>query len=93
MLQAQHKNAMPAFDLKMTGWVASWVFPKWELGRRFPHYWNLPFQEAWHMLRGETPGFVDRIEACAEEDFPQGSPPLKCPTQAKGRLEWAKRLA
>jgi len=26
------------------------------------------YQEAWHLLRGETPGFVDRIEACAEED-------------------------
>ena len=51
------------------------------------------YQEAWHLLRGETPGFVDRIEACAEEDFleevPQSSTPVKCPTQAKGRLEWA----
>jgi hypothetical protein len=27
------------------------------------------YQEAWHLLRGETPGFVDRIEACAEEGF------------------------
>jgi hypothetical protein len=27
------------------------------------------YQEAWHLLRGETPGFVKRIEACAEEDF------------------------
>jgi hypothetical protein len=26
------------------------------------------YQEAWHLLRGETPGFVDRIEACAEEE-------------------------
>jgi PD-(D/E)XK endonuclease len=26
------------------------------------------YQEAWHLLRGETPGFVDRIQACAEED-------------------------
>jgi hypothetical protein len=25
------------------------------------------YQEAWHLLRGESPGFVDRIEACTEE--------------------------
>jgi hypothetical protein len=30
------------------------------------------YKEAWHLLRGETPGFVDRIEACAEESFPEG---------------------
>jgi len=29
------------------------------------------YKEAWHLLRGETPGFVARIEACAEEDFPE----------------------
>jgi hypothetical protein len=28
------------------------------------------YQEAWHLLRGESPGFVDRIEACAEEESP-----------------------
>lgn len=27
------------------------------------------YQEAWHLLRGETPGYVARIEACAEENF------------------------
>jgi hypothetical protein len=26
------------------------------------------YKEAWHLLRGESPGFVDRIEACAEEE-------------------------
>ena len=25
------------------------------------------YKEAWHLLTGETPGFVERIEACAEE--------------------------
>jgi hypothetical protein len=25
------------------------------------------YKEAWHLLRGESPGLVDRIEACAEE--------------------------
>ena len=29
------------------------------------------YKEAWHLLRGETPGVVARIEACAEEDSPQ----------------------
>jgi hypothetical protein len=29
------------------------------------------YKEAWHLLRGESPGFVARIEACAEEDFPE----------------------
>jgi len=28
------------------------------------------YKEAWHLLRGETPGFVARIEACAEDYFP-----------------------
>jgi hypothetical protein len=27
------------------------------------------YYEAWHLLRGETPGYVDRIEACAGTDF------------------------
>jgi hypothetical protein len=29
-------------------------------------------QEAWHLLRGERPGFADRIEACAEGYFVEG---------------------
>jgi len=28
------------------------------------------YQEAWHLLRGETPGFVDRIQACVGEELP-----------------------
>src|SRR5271170_5823869 len=28
------------------------------------------YQEAWHLLRGATPGFVDRIQACADGNFP-----------------------
>jgi hypothetical protein len=39
------------------------------------------YQEAWHLLRGGTPGFVDRIEACAWEDSSEGSGPVKRPTQ------------
>ncbi len=31
------------------------------------------YKEAWHLLSGETPGFVDRIEACAEESFLEGA--------------------
>ncbi len=30
------------------------------------------YKEAWHLLSGETPGFVGRIEACAEETFVEG---------------------
>jgi hypothetical protein len=30
------------------------------------------YKEAWHLLSGEKPGFVDRIEACAEERFLEG---------------------
>jgi hypothetical protein len=26
------------------------------------------YKEAWHLLRGESLGFVDRIESCAEEN-------------------------
>jgi hypothetical protein len=26
-----------------------------------------PFKEAWYLLRGQTPGVIPRIEACAEE--------------------------
>jgi hypothetical protein len=33
------------------------------------------YKEAWYLLRGETPGFVGRIEACAEEYFPEGADP------------------
>jgi hypothetical protein len=57
------------------------------------------YQEAWHLLRGETPGFVDRIEACAEEDFleevPQSSAPLKPKDGLNGppELEWANRAS
>ncbi len=28
--------------------------------------------EAWDLLRGELPGVIARIEACAEEYFPEG---------------------
>ena len=31
------------------------------------------YKEAWHLLRGETPGFVPRIEACVDEDFPEAT--------------------
>ena len=31
------------------------------------------YQEAWHLLSGGEPGFVARIEACAEEDFLEGA--------------------
>jgi hypothetical protein len=31
------------------------------------------YQEAWDLLRGATPDFVDRIETCAEEYVVQGS--------------------
>jgi hypothetical protein len=27
------------------------------------------YQEAWHLLTGATPGFVDRIQACVEEEI------------------------
>ena len=27
------------------------------------------YLEAWHLLSGATPGFVERIEACAEEQI------------------------
>ena len=30
------------------------------------------YKEAWHLLSGGTPGFVERIEACAEEGFVEG---------------------
>jgi PD-(D/E)XK endonuclease len=31
------------------------------------------YQEAWHLLRGETPGVIARIEACVEEYVPEGT--------------------
>ena len=31
------------------------------------------YKEAWHLLSGEKPGFVGRIEACAEENFLEGA--------------------
>jgi len=31
-----------------------------------------PYKEAWHLLRGETPGIIPRIHACAEETPPAG---------------------
>ena len=30
------------------------------------------YKEAWHLLGGGTPGYVERIEACAEEGFVEG---------------------
>jgi hypothetical protein len=30
------------------------------------------YKEAWHLLGAETPGYVERIEACAEECFTEG---------------------
>jgi hypothetical protein len=30
------------------------------------------YKEAWHLLSGGTPGYVDRIEACAEEGLVEG---------------------
>jgi hypothetical protein len=59
------------------------------------------YKEAWHLLRGETPGFVARIDACAE-DFPEVTfppTPSACPApdptaQKRNRgiaafLQWA----
>lgn len=31
------------------------------------------YEEAWHLLRGETPGVIARIEACADEHFAQAT--------------------
>jgi hypothetical protein len=31
------------------------------------------YKEAWHLLSGEKPGFVARIEACADENFVVGA--------------------
>jgi hypothetical protein len=30
------------------------------------------YKEAWYLLSGGTPGFVERIEACAEEGLVEG---------------------
>jgi hypothetical protein len=31
------------------------------------------YQEAWHLLRGETPGVIERMEACAEDSIEEPS--------------------
>jgi hypothetical protein len=43
------------------------LYPKLE-GAKYDEY-----KEAWHLLSGEKPGFVARIEACADENFLEGA--------------------
>jgi hypothetical protein len=47
---------------------------KWSVGL-YPKLENSKYgeyMEAWDLLRGELPGVIARIEACAEEYFPEG---------------------
>jgi PD-(D/E)XK endonuclease len=51
-------------EKKVRGKWSVGLYPKLE-GSKYGEY-----LEAWDLLRGDTPGFVERIEACAEEgDF------------------------
>jgi PD-(D/E)XK endonuclease len=51
-------------EKKVRGMWSVGLYPNLERSK----YWE--YKEAWHLLRGETPGFVARIEACAEDYFP-----------------------
>jgi hypothetical protein len=48
-------------EKKIRGMWSVGLYPKLESAK------YREYQEAWHLLRGETPGKVARIEACAEE--------------------------
>jgi hypothetical protein len=43
------------------------LYPKLEVSEYFG------YKEAWHLLRGEMPGVITRIQACAEEYSPEGA--------------------
>jgi hypothetical protein len=53
-------------EKKVRGMWSVGLYPKLESSKY--HEYN----EAWHLLRGEAPGLVAWIEACAEEYIPAG---------------------
>ncbi len=53
-------------EKKVRGLWSVGLYPKLERAK----YWE--YLEAWGLLRGDGPVVIDRIEACAEEYFPEG---------------------
>jgi hypothetical protein len=53
-------------EKRVRGMWSVGLYPKLE-GSKYDAY-----KEAWHLLRGEVPGVMARIEACAEESFSEG---------------------
>jgi hypothetical protein len=54
-------------EKKIRGMWSVGLYPKLETAK------YREYQEAWHLLGGERPGCVDRIEACAEECLVEGA--------------------
>jgi hypothetical protein len=57
-------------EKKVRGMYSVVLYPKLESSK-----YN-QYKEAWHLLSGEKPGVVPRIEACADEYFAEKSPLL-----------------
>ena len=52
-------------EKKVRGMFGVALYPKLETAK------YRKYQEAWHLLTGGTPGFVEWIEACADPHFPE----------------------
>lgn len=78
------KNSRGPYKKNSFDFVAAYVIPEdiWYIipEKKIRGMWSIglhpelevskygEYEEAWHLLRGETPGTIPRIEACAEEE-------------------------